>query len=410
MHPTRALLAALLLGPLAGCGSCGGSTSATDAAAPAPVASASAAAASDAAPAPAEPPATPEARVDALVRAAIGEGEGRKAGPGAAVAVLSGGEVKLMKAYGLANVDTREPITTKTIFDLASLSKAFTAAAVLILAERGSLALADDARKVVPELPRHAGRALRIADLLHMTSGLPEYTNDLDDFPNKDALTNADILAFVKKNPPEDPPGVRSAYTNTNYIVAATVVERVAKVPFAEFLQREIFGPAGMSGAAVFDKKGKVIPGRASGYKKDAGHWKRSQDDVPALGDGNVFVSIEDMVAWERALLGKSRSDGGAPLLREESRRALFTGGKLDSGEEHGYGFGWNVTERDGHRLADHSGAWAGTSTYIGRYLDNGLTVIVLSNHEDLDDDLGEKIADVYLSPDHCLGKDCGVK
>lgn len=278
-------------------------------------------------------------------------------GPGAAVLVMRGGETLLLKGYGRADIESKTPITGATVFELASVSKQFTATAVEILAERGSLALDDDARKVLPELPEfEAKRPIRIRDLLWHTSGLHDYL----DLIEGEEWTNEGVLKRLAQEKLDFPTGTKFDYSNSNYLLLALIVERVSKQSFREFLAEAIFKPAGMRSATVFDDPKRRIG--ATGYKRQRREWVVSESALAVVGDGGVRVSLEDWVGWEG-------------MLR---KRPPPASGTLDDGTKTGYGFGWAV----GDGVVDHSGGWMGASTYVVRDLKEELTVVVLSNNE----------------------------
>ena len=311
-------------------------------------------------------------------------------GPGAMVAVARHGVELWRGQAGLADVEAARPFAPGTLFDLASCSKQLTAATVLALVERGQLALDDDARTVLPELPaRSAGRAIHIADLLHMTAGLADYEDELDDLS---AASSVDALRAVVAAGPAFRPGARYAYSNTAYMLLALLTERATGEDFGALMRRLVFAPAGMPTATVLTRPGQLIPNRAQGYVRNRRGWRRTRDDTPRIyGDGNVFASIDDVLAWDRALWA-------GRVLRPESRRLLVTPGRTDGGSATDYGMGFELAV-DGrrHTIASHSGSWDGTATYLRRDLTDGLTVVVLSNDESLDvTELGDDLAALW--------------
>lgn len=297
--------------------------------------------------------------------------------PGAAVVVIRDGRVALCKGYGLADMEKKIAVTPKTRFDLASVSKQFTAMAVLILAERGRLRLDDDVRKYVPGLPEtDAKRPIRLEDLLRHTSGLPDYLNV---WKGDDAafakLTNDDIAGVVAARKLDFPTGTKHRYSNTNYALLPVVVAKASGKPFAQFVKDEIFTPAGMTDSVVFDAMSVVVPDRAEGYATPLfGARAKSRRDGPVCGDGNVFTTVEDLAKWDAALRDNR-------LIKAELLQRAFTAGRTDDGKEFGYGYGWGVAKD----RVEHSGGWAGTATYIGRWLDPPLTIAVLCNDESAD-------------------------
>lgn len=299
--------------------------------------------------------------------------------PGAAVLIVQNGQPVLMNGYGLADLEKKTPITADTQFDLASVSKQFTAMAAMILAERGKLNYDDPVRKWIPELPEFdSPRPIKLRDLLGHTSGLPDYLNLLkggdDEFCK---LTNLDVAPLFAGKKLKQPPGTKFDYSNTNYALLPVVVERASGRTFSSFLHDHVFQPLGMNNTCVMDKFPYELENRATGYarKMMVGKLEVSKRDGPICGDGNVFSTVRDFAKWD-AGLAENR------LVRSETQKLAWTTGKLDNGKETGYGFGWVVAEKDGKKFVVHAGGWAGTRTMIGRWIDDKLTIVVLCNDE----------------------------
>jgi len=310
------------------------------------------------------------AQVDEIVGKSV-----KPDGPGAAVLVMRGGDVLLKKGYGLASLEHRVPVTTATNFDMASVSKQFTATAVMILADRAKLKFEDDVRTVLPELPEFSReRPVRIEDLLHHTSGLPDYLNLLGKLPgDPDRLKNDDVLKLVAAEKLLFATGTKWAYSNTNYVLLALIVERLEKKSFGAFARESIFEPLGMKNTVVFEDVSLVIPNRASGYQRTSKGAKAAHSDLTNTGDGAVFTSVDDWVRWELELRKPT-------IVKAQTLARAWTSGKLDSGKEHGYGFGWAVGKRDGKLVVEHSGGWVGFLTFVTRAVDDGVTVAVFVN------------------------------
>lgn len=292
--------------------------------------------------------------------------------PGAAVAVVRGGVPVLARGYGLADVEAKTPITRRTAFDLASVSKQFTATAVALLIDRGKLAPDDDVRKRLPTVPcLDPKRPVRVRDLLQQTSGLPEYFGwvSLGDPAKFAARTNADVLAGLAKAKPLRRPGERHEYTNTNYVLLAELVRAASGRSLRAVLAEEVFAPLGMADSQVADAVPFAVPNRAAGY---AG-GKPTRLDGPIHGDGNVFSTLDDLLRWDAAVTA-------GKLLRPATWRAATTSDSLDSGEPVEYGWGWTPGEWRGRPRVWHNGGWAGTKTMILRLPADRVTVIVLSN------------------------------
>ena len=293
--------------------------------------------------------------------------------PGAIVAVLRDGKVIYRERFGLADVEHHVPMAPQTAFDLASCTKQFTAMAVMILHDRGKLSFDDPVSKYLPELPdRDRGQPLLIADLLHMTSGLPDYVKLMEPLGSK---TNLDVLHTISTQPALFLPREKFDYSDTNYVLLAIIVERVSGRPFARFLDEEIFKPVGMPHTLLLERPGQPVPNRAQGYKRIGRTFEISREDTAIFGDGQIMTTIGDMSAWDQALRENR-------LANPQTLAVAFTSGKLRDGRPTGYGMGWYVASENGHRIVRHGGGWAGTSVHILRHLDDGLTVIVLSNLE----------------------------
>ncbi len=277
-------------------------------------------------------------------------------GPGCAVGVVQHGALTFARGYGFADVASRTPIDATTTFDLASTSKQFTAALVLQLVAEGKLALDDPMTKYVPELKHQNGRAITIADLLHHTSGLPDYIG-LMDAEYADSTTWTDALDILMREAPVRRPGVKHDYSNSGYFVLGLIVERVEKQPLPEVAQARIFGPLGMT-HTKYDPGGQS----ANGYDGDqvvTSGWTQ-------VGDGGVVSSVEDLAKW-----------AAAPLTP-----AQLEPGKLDDGTELDYAAGLYLGD-DG--TISHSGSWVGFGAELLRVPDEDLAVICLCNFEDSD-------------------------
>jgi CubicO group peptidase (beta-lactamase class C family) len=313
-------------------------------------------------------------------------------GPGVAVFVGHPPRRGATYCFGLADLASRTPVTPRTTFELASVSKTFTSTAVLILMERKKLALSDDLRKHVPEMPEYdAARPVRIEDLLRHVSGLPDYMS-FGDVPskNKDYAGNDDYVAeFARRKesaPLAFPTGRKHAYNNTNYMLLATVVERVSGRPFGAFLREAIFEPAGMTDTFVYSSPDALPDGAAraaaTGYAREGGSWQPTWGLPPGrnerlltVGDGAIWCSLRDMALWDAALhAGK--------LISKDSAKLALNPTKTPDGQTHGYGLGWTVSLGDGGALTGygHDGGWGGFATSYYHEPAGNLTTIVLAN------------------------------
>lgn len=305
-------------------------------------------------------------------------------GPGVAVAVVRDGAVAYEGFRGRADIAGRVAIDAESAFDLASVSKQFTAMAIMMLAEEGRLSYDQ---KVVELVPGYAvetvGRPVRVQDLLWHTSGLVDY---LEEYEGSDeefsALTARTHLDWLNAKRARRAPGVAYEYNNSGYVLLSLVVEEVTGQRFSEFLGERIFQPLGMAHTTVLDRADLVIPNQVTGYRTTrTGTVRKSSFPSVITGDGNVFSTVEDLARWDAAL-GDGRLVSAATLERAFTTGTLDDGSPVDIGSGYGYGFGWVIDRSDGRLVVCHSGSWYGTATYVLRFVTEGVTVIVLSNDD----------------------------
>lgn len=345
------------------------------------------------------------ARVDAIVHAAGIDDEG----PGVAVCVLGKAGLLFAKGYGLADLKKGTKVTRETTFELASVSKQFAGAALLLLVERGKVALEDDVRKYLPEIPAYDPKhPITLHDLSRHTSGLPEYFGfDDPKREDRDYLTNADVVsAFAKqraKFPLVSTPGEKYEYVNSGYLLMAAVVEHVSGLSFGAFLKAEVFDPLGMKTAWVNESpKVKTYPS-AIGYTHGDEGWSPSwtaptadhHEQLLTTGDGGLWLSLDDMAAWDAGLRA------GKPV-KVATWNAALAPWKSGDGETVAYAAGWHAEYDDRGEILVvwHDGSWSGFQNYIGRDVFKGRTVIVLSNRGGFDPaKLAESVAAVFEDP-----------
>ena len=322
--------------------------------------------------------------------------------PGVAVWIQQPGQVLFQKGYGVTSLKTKEPITPKTNFELASLSKTITATAVLILHDRGKLSIDDDLRKVLPMLAKfHPERPIHVRDLLRHVSGLPDYLA-MDDVPKRhaDFWDNDDYVRFFaaqgRKLKLDFPADSKYEYNNTNYFLLASVVKQVSGKSFGRFVRDEIFLPAGMEHTFVYESPESVptpSPGRnrAVGYEwnKKKREWRETWGTPPArsetmlvVGDGSIWSSLEDLARWDEVVRERK-------LLKPETWKLALTPHKTKDGELNHYCLGWDVyfdepTEPYGY---GHDGSWGGFHTSYYRYLTEDRSTVILSNRGTFDTD-----------------------
>lgn len=294
--------------------------------------------------------------------------------PGASLLVVKDGEALVRRGYGRAELEQGIEAGPATNYRLASLSKQFTAAAVLLLAQDGKLALDDRLRTWLPSLPA-ATEAITLRHLLTHTSGLPDY-EELMAEPYDGQIRDAGVLALLER---QDrllfPAGTAYRYSNSGYALLSLVVERASGLDYPAFLRTRIFAPLGMHGSLAFVADGPAVPHRAIGYSEAGDHWRRTDQSSTSavLGDGGIYSSIDDLARWDAALYDDR-------LLGPAARALAFSPQVEAAGEAHAahYGFGWRIT---GDTLW-HSGETIGFRNVIVRWPKQRLTVVILSNRD----------------------------
>lgn len=310
---------------------------------------------------------------------AVFAGYARDHGPGCAVGVYEEGKIVHARGFGHADLEHDVPITDTTVFDLGSVSKQFTAAAIVLLAQDGRLSLDDDVRDHVPELPSY-GEPITLRHLLHHTSGLRDYTALLAITGHDDAdFTNDDDALFeiTHQRAPNFPPGSAWSYSNTGYFLLSIVVRRVTGKTLAAFEKERIFDPLGMSDTHVHDDHTRIVPRRAIGYARGAdGSLGIAMSDFEQTGDGAVMTTVRDLARWEENFhTGKV---GGQSMLD-----TLRTRGRLHDGRELTYAMGLVIDDVAGVPREWHGGSWAGYRAAIMRFPTEKVAVAVLCNSAD---------------------------
>jgi CubicO group peptidase (beta-lactamase class C family) len=323
--------------------------------------------------------------------------------PGVSVMVIRDGKVLYEKSFGLASLEEKQRATSKTNYRLASVTKQFTATAILILAERKKLSLDDRLTDFFPDFPAH-GREIRVRHLLNHTSGLLAYEDFIPPGTTKPVL-DGDVLEILKRQDRTYfPPGTQFRYSNSGYALLALIVERVSGLTFAEFLKRNIFAPVGMRATRLNLQDALPDRNRAYGYSKRDGVWERTDQSLTSyvLGDGGVYSSAHDLRKWVRAL-------DAARLIRRElldeamsatiPARPLGEDRSATGAEERlGYGYGWFVSRYREMDAVWHGGSTMGFRNHLLRIPEKKMTVIVLTNRNSADPAaLARRVADVWL-------------
>ena len=311
--------------------------------------------------------------------------------PGASVLVIHDGRVIFRNAYGMADLEHQVPATTHTGYRLASVTKQFTAMAIMLLAEDGRLRYDQPVREILPELPP-AAAPVTIRHLLNHTSGLLDYEDLIPDSQTVQVHDRDVLTMLAAHDSVYFPAGTHYRYSNSGYCLLALVVERVSGMPFARFLYERLFTRLGMSGTVAHQDGMDTVPQRAYGYTPDSGRFQPSDQSVTSatLGDGGIYTSVEDLKRWDRALYPGQFLDHATLRLATTPPTLL-----ADSTQ---YGFGWFVDTYRGVRRWRHTGETSGFRNAIQRYPDRRFTVIILTNRNGGDPaTLAERITDVLL-------------
>ncbi len=313
-------------------------------------------------------PASVQATIDRLMQPYDGDV------PGASLLVLKDDKPIVRRSYGLSDLEKNIESSPATNYRLASVSKQFTAAAVLLLAQSGKLTVNDPVQKWLPSLPPITAN-MTLHHLLEHTSGVLDY-EDLMEKPYDGQISDAGVLALLEKqNQLNFPPGSRYRYSNSGYALLALVVERASGQRFPEFLRDHIFRPLGMDNTLAYVVNGPAVPHRAWGYSEQNSHWQRTDQNAysAVLGDGGIYSNSDDLTKWDAALNDNR-------LFSEDTLAQVFAKHVevIDGQETSYYGYGWRISN-DGSRQW-HSGESIGFRNTLIRWPNQRLTVIVLSN------------------------------
>jgi len=285
------------------------------------------------------------------------------------------GECIYNKPFGYSDIIEKEKLTNESVYQLASVSKQFTAMAIMILKERNQLNYEDSVTKFIPNFPY---KAITIRMLLNHTSGLPNYMWLVDNYwKNKKNPYNDDIidLLVTHKLGLYFTPGRKFTYSNTGYIVLASIVEKISGMAFSTFMDEEIFEPLDMKNTFVYSCLEKNSKGKLNGFAYRGKKYRLLPETVNdgSVGDKGVYSTTEDLYKWDQALYSND-------LVSHESLNEAFTGFKIRNKYDVPYGFGFRISNNDNKKVVYHHGRWNGFRTSIYRYIEDHNTVIVLNN------------------------------
>jgi CubicO group peptidase (beta-lactamase class C family) len=315
--------------------------------------------------------------------------------PGCALAVIKDGNVVYKRGYGIADLDHDIPIKPDSVFHVASVSKQFTAMAILLLAKQNKLSLDDEVRKYIPEL-RDLGAPITIRHLLHHTSGLRDQWDLLIMSGwrlSEDVVRDEDILDLVSRmNGLNFKPGDQHLYSNTGYTLAAIIVKRVSGQSMREFCEANIFKPLGMTRTFFRDDHAVIVKNQAYAYNPAPNNtFKLSVPNYDTVGASSLLTTVEDLAAWDKNFF--DRRVGG-----DWSIEQMQTAGTLNDGEKLSYALGIVISKYRGLKIVEHSGGDAGYRSHFVRFPEHRFAVACLCNYGGANpSQLARRVADIYL-------------
>jgi len=329
-----------------------------------------------------------DAAIAAVMKNHVKPGE-----PGCTVGVLEDGALTHPRAFGLADIGRGKPLDSHAVFNLASVSKQFTAFALLLLEQQGKLKLDDPVVKHVPEITTSA-RGVTLRQLMHHTGGLRDYIEVLYMKGRGDAdgsTIHETVLALARQSAPNEKPGVEWDYSNTGYFLLGVVIARASGQSLAEFSRQQIFEPLGMKNTSIVDRYPDGIAGLARGYRREGEAFVVDETGWEQVGDGQVHSDIHDLALWdENFYTGKV---GGRALVER-----MYEVGLLNDGSSTGYAAGLNVEESRGLTWVTHGGSWVGYRSSIMRVPAEHFSVITLCNRAELDAGaIATEVAETFL-------------
>lgn len=310
--------------------------------------------------------------------------------PGAAVVVIKDGKVIHKNTYGLADYEHKVPLSTRSVFDIASVSKQFVGYAIALLEKEAKLSLQDDVRTYIPEFPDF-GHTITIGHLLYHQSGLRDWPSamKLAGVGFDDVLTFQQILSMVYRQ--EDLnfiPGSRYIYSNTGYNVLVEVIQRITQQPFRAWTKEKIFLPLGMENTFFKDQFDESIPNATISYFKEEDQIKRSNNSLTAMGSSSLQTTIDDFSLWLQHLDSEEAKD----LIAK-----MQIVGKLTTEGPANYAYGVEIDRYYGLKRVSHDGSWASFNSYMAYFPDQHFSIAVFLNHENWVEGFAREIIKIYL-------------
>lgn len=295
-------------------------------------------------------------------------------GIAASVLVARSGKVVFKKAYGLADQESKTPATTESVFRIASLTKQFTAIAIMQLAEKGLLSLSDDIHKYVPDYP-DTKQPITIEHLLTHTSGIKNVTDmKFPEIMRWKSSSPAEIIDVFKNEPLDFEPGTDFRYSNSGYILAGYILEKITGKSYEEYMSENIFKPLGMQ-HAYYDRAEKVVPNRARGYSESTGQITNAPffNMTFPFAAGGLMMTVDDMFKWHTGLRRYT-------IIKKESLERALTPYTLKNGKKSNYGYGWGLNDYDGSKAQMHSGGVDGFTSFQVYLPTEDVYVVIFNN------------------------------
>jgi len=314
----------------------------------------------------------------------------RRRVPGIALVIVKDGKPIKTAAYGLANLEHNVPVKPETVFEIGSITKQFTAAGILLLAQEGKLSVDDKIGTRLANIP-DAWTNVTIRHLLTHTSGIKSYTG-LSGFELTKRLTQSQFIRAMGRQPMEFAPGQSWKYCNTGFSLLGYIIENVSGQSYWDFLSERIFQPLGMH-ATTNRLPSLVIPNRAAGYEQtNHVHINRDYDLTEVFSAGAIASTVGDLAKWNTSLDGET-------ILTAASKEQMWTPAKLNDGKPTKYGLGWYVDTVEGHKNIGHGGSTSGFSATLQRFPDDQLAIIILTNtDESVATPMAKKIATFFFA------------
>ncbi len=313
--------------------------------------------------------------------------------PGASLGIIKDGKLIYAKGYGAANLEYNIPNDSKSVFRIASVSKQFTAACIVLLAQEGKLSLEEHLSKFFPEFPSYADK-ITVKHLLNHTSGIRDYLvlAQLSSFESEDFYTDETLMKWlVNQQELNFNPGEEYTYSNSGYWLLGQIVNKVSGVSMAEYADQKIFKPLGMNATHFHNDYSRVVKNRASGYAPNGNGFSISMTNLNMIGDGGIFTSIEDLKKWDDAFYDSKN-------LNKDFWKQMTEVGTLNNGEKITYAAGLDVSDYRGQKTISHGGSFVGFRAEMIRFPEQHFSVILLANRADARASRkANQIADIFL-------------